>query len=154
MLQRPKNGDRKSINNMKPLSQCGDINRAHLTMPIQSKVHRYKPEEISLDDLAAKAFSILHKKPFVWQLEIALAILCGEDVIIDVGTGSGKTLCFSLPLILNDTDMVLTVSPLTALMIDQESIYISRPPFRLTAENYRQQVPLSQQLLSAQRQWL
>jgi len=154
MLQRPKNGDRKSINNMKPLSQCGDINRAHLTMPIQSKVHRYKPEEISLDDLAAKAFSILHKKLFVWQLEIALAILCGEDVIIYVGTGSGKTLCFSLPLILNDTDMVLTVSPLTALMIDQESIYINRPPFQLTAENYRQQVPLSQQLLSAQRRWL
>ena len=114
---------------MKPLSQCEDINHAHLTMPIQSKVHWYKLEEISLDDLAAKAFSILHKKLFVWQLEIALAILCGEDVIIDVGTGSGKTLCFSLPLILNDTDMVLTVSPLTALMIDQESIYISRPRF-------------------------
>ena len=37
-------------------------------------------------------------------------------------TGSGKTLCFSLPLILNDTDMVLTVSPLTALMIDQVHI--------------------------------
>jgi len=58
-------------------------------------------------------------KPFQWQLEIAAAVLCGEDVIIDVGTGSGKTLCFALPLLLHETDIVLVVSPLTALMIDQ-----------------------------------
>ena len=91
-------------------------------MPVQSKVRQYRKEEINLDDVAARAFTILHMKPFLWQLEIAVAILCGEDVIIDVRTGSGKTLCFSLPLILNDTDMVLTVSPLTALMIDQVHI--------------------------------
>jgi len=92
-----------------------------LTMPIQSKCRRYKPAEVNLDHIAAKVFLILHKKPFLWQLEIAKAVLCGEDVIIDVGTGSGKTLCFSLPLMLHDTDMILTVSPLTALMIDQVS---------------------------------
>ena len=91
-------------------------------MPVQSKVHQYRKEEINLDDVATRAFTILHMKPFLWQLEIAVAILCGEDVIIDVRTGSRKTLCFSLPLILNDTDMVLTVSPLTALMIDQVHI--------------------------------
>ena len=92
-------------------------------MPVQSKVRQYRKEEINLDDVAARAFTILHMKPFLWQLEIAVAILCGEDVIIDVRkAGSRKTLCFSLPLILNNTDMVLTVSPLTALMIDQVHI--------------------------------
>jgi len=42
-------------------------------------------------------------------------------VVLDVGTGSGKTLCFSLPLLLNEKDISITVSPLTALMIDQVS---------------------------------
>lgn len=48
-----------------------------------------------------------------------MSVLCGEDFIVDVGTESGKTLCFSLPLILHDTNIVLTISPLTAFMIDQ-----------------------------------
>ena len=88
-------------------------------MVAPSKVHIYKANEIDLDDLARKALTILHKKPFVWQLEIAEAVLWGEDVIVDVGTGSGNTLCFALPLLKDDTDMVLVVSPLTALMVDQ-----------------------------------
>lgn len=88
-------------------------------MVAASRVRIYKAEEIDLDDLAAKAQAILQKKPFVWQLEITEAILRGEDVIVDVGTGSGKTLCFALPLLKDETDMVLVVSPLTALMVDQ-----------------------------------
>ncbi|KAJ6604921.1 P-loop containing nucleoside triphosphate hydrolase protein [Mycena sp. CBHHK59/15] len=42
-----------------------------------------------------------------------------SDVIIDVGTGCGKTLCFTLPLLLEATDIAMIVSPLSALMIDQ-----------------------------------
>ena len=56
---------------------------------------------------------------FAWQLETGAAVLCGEDVIVDVGTGSGKTLSFSIPLVLHETDVALRVTPLTALMIDQ-----------------------------------
>jgi hypothetical protein len=44
-------------------------------MVAPSKVHIYKANEIDLDDLARKALTILHKKPFVWQLEIAEAVL-------------------------------------------------------------------------------
>ena len=87
-----------------------------------SKLRIYKPGEIDLDVLAARAESILHKKPFAWQLEIADAILQGNDVIVDIGTGSGKTLCFALPLLKDKTDMVLVISPLTALMVDQVRI--------------------------------
>lgn len=96
-------------------------------MPVLSKVQRYKTRDLDLDKLAEKAQQILHKKPFLWQLEVADAILCGEDVIIDVGTGSGKTLCFTLPLLADgaESDIILTVSPLTALMIDQVSYFMS-----------------------------
>jgi len=101
-------------------------------MVAPSKVRIYKANEIDLDDLARKALTILHKKPFAWQLEIAEAVLRGEDVIVDVGTGSGKTLCFALPLLKDDTDMVLVVSPLTALMVDQVKTAINPDWISLT----------------------
>ncbi|KAJ7758193.1 hypothetical protein DFH07DRAFT_1025066 [Mycena maculata] len=105
-------------------------------MPAQSKVQKppakepdppktykplrkYKPEEIDLDVLVKRAHEVLCAKPFRFQLEVAAAILRGEDVIIDVVTGCGKTLCFSLPLLLDADDISMIVSPLSALMIDQ-----------------------------------
>lgn len=88
-------------------------------MPVQSKVKQYTADELDLALISDKAFEKLGKRPFRWQLECALATLSGKDVVLDVGTGSGKTLCFSLPLLLNDRDMALTISPLTALMVDQ-----------------------------------
>ena len=90
-------------------------------MAVLSKVKKYKEAELDLDELARKAQLVLNRKPFLWQLEVADAILCGEDVIVDIGTGSGKTLCFTLPLLADgaEDDIILTVSPLTALMIDQ-----------------------------------
>ncbi|KAG1883825.1 hypothetical protein F4604DRAFT_1513081, partial [Suillus subluteus] len=66
------------------------------------------------------AKEILNCKPFAWQLEAAVAILEGNDVVLDVGTGSGKTICFSLPLLVDETESIaVVVSPLTALTIDQ-----------------------------------
>ncbi|KIM79037.1 hypothetical protein PILCRDRAFT_90341 [Piloderma croceum F 1598] len=62
---------------------------------------------------------VLDQVVYGWQLEIGAAALCRDDVIVDVGTGSGKTLSFSIPLVLNETDIALRVTPLTALMIDQ-----------------------------------
>jgi len=88
-------------------------------MPVQSRVRIYKAGELNPEHLATLSSVILGLKPFEWQLEIAEAVLCGEDVIVNVGTGSGKTLCFTLPLLLHETDVVLVVSPLTALMVDQ-----------------------------------
>ena len=94
-------------------------------MPLLSKVKLYKPETIDLALLAESSAHLLGKKPFQWQLDAAATILKGEDVILDVGTGSGKTLCFSLPLLLDDKDISITISPLTALMIDQVSCLVS-----------------------------
>jgi ATP-dependent helicase YprA (DUF1998 family) len=92
-------------------------------MPIQAKVKQYTAEELDINLISDKAYEKLRKRPFRWQLEAAAAILCGKDVVLDVGTGSGKTLCFSLPLLLNERDVSLTISPLTALMIDQVNIF-------------------------------
>jgi len=95
------------------------------TKPLQKTVRIYKPEEVDHGALSARAKSVLGKVAFSWQLEIGAAVLCGEDVIVDVGTGSGKSLGFSVPLVLHETDIALRVTPLTALMIDQVSPTLS-----------------------------
>jgi len=93
----------------------------NLTQPWQKSVRIYKPEELDLETLSTQTKSVLGKVAFAWQLEIVTAALCGEDVIVDVGTGGGKSLTFSIPLVLHGTDIALRVTPLTALMIDQVS---------------------------------
>ncbi|KAF8804758.1 hypothetical protein BYT27DRAFT_7225346 [Phlegmacium glaucopus] len=40
--------------------------------------------------------------------EATVAILTGNDVVFDVGTGCGKSLCFSLPLLCSQSDISLT----------------------------------------------
>ena len=81
----------------------------------------YKVEEIDLSHLSSLAEAKLGVKPFQFQLEIAAAILWGEDVIADIVTGGGKTLCFILPILLNKEDITIIISPLNALMTDQVS---------------------------------
>lgn len=94
-------------------------------MPILSKVKQYELSEIDLASISLKSQQTFGRRPFQWQLKAAQSILMGKDTILDVGTGSGKTLCFSLPLLLSLHDIGLTISPLTALMIDQVSFQIS-----------------------------
>ena len=81
--------------------------------PLQTSVI-YKPEELDHKHLTTRVKEVLGKVTFAWQIEIGAADLCGEDVIVDVGTGCGKSLLFSTPLLLR-------VTPLTAIMIDQVS---------------------------------
>jgi len=73
---------------------------------------------LDYEALAAHTEAILGHVAFGWQMEIRAAALCGEDVIVDVGTGCGKSLPFSIPLVLHETDVALRVTPFTALMID------------------------------------
>src|ERR1017187_431420 len=54
------------------------------------------------------------------QLEVVLAALKGESVLLVSPTGSGKTLCFQLPALLR-SGTAFIVSPLKALMSDQVS---------------------------------
>jgi ATP-dependent DNA helicase RecQ len=52
------------------------------------------------------------------QAEIIAAVLAGEDVFAVMPTGSGKSLCYQLPAIV-DGGLTVVVSPLIALMRDQ-----------------------------------
>lgn len=52
------------------------------------------------------------------QAEIVQALLDGENVLAVMPTGSGKSLCYQLPAILNE-GLTIVVSPLIALMRDQ-----------------------------------
>ena len=52
------------------------------------------------------------------QAEIVSAVLAGEDVFAVMPTGSGKSMCYQLPAVV-DGGLTIVVSPLIALMRDQ-----------------------------------
>ena len=68
---------------------------ASFEMPIQSKCKQYSPSEVDLEYISDLAFEELGQHPFWWQLEITMAILTENDIVLDVGPGCGKSLCFS-----------------------------------------------------------
>src|SRR5687768_11954838 len=52
------------------------------------------------------------------QADVIEAVLAGQDVIVVMPTGGGKSLCYQLPALLFP-GVTLVVSPLIALMKDQ-----------------------------------
>src|SRR5262245_33449924 len=52
------------------------------------------------------------------QLEVVLAALRGESLLLVSATGSGKSLCFQIPILLN-RGLGIIISPLKALMSQQ-----------------------------------
>lgn len=98
--------------------------------PVQSRVLVHEEEPFSNDiatNLDTLARQLLKTTPYKFQLQAASAILQGQDVILDVATGAGKSPCSTLPLLPSlasedpsgNKDISLVVSPLSALMIDQ-----------------------------------
>lgn len=77
--------------------------------PRHVAVRQYKPHEVDRGLLAQRSVELLGKNPFEWQLDACVSILCGQDVILDVGTGNGKTLVFSLPLPTDPKDINIIV---------------------------------------------
>src|ERR1700761_3048842 len=58
------------------------------------------------------------------QADIIEAVLAGKDVLAVMPTGSGKSLCYQLPAVL-DGGLTIVVSPLIALMRDQVGQMVS-----------------------------
>ena len=61
------------------------------------------------------------KVPRQFQLEAALETVNSRDSIVIAGTGSGKTICIALPILLDPKCISITVSPLKRLQILQVS---------------------------------
>jgi len=59
--------------------------------------------------------------PRVWQLDVTEALLLGLDSIVIAGTGSGKTMPFMMPLLLDEKKKILVLSPLKVLQEEQVS---------------------------------
>ena len=53
-----------------------------------------------------------NKIPWEFQLDALLALLAGQDYLIDTETGSGKTLCMVLPVLLDPALVSIVILPL------------------------------------------
>ncbi|KAJ6586647.1 hypothetical protein B0H10DRAFT_1961666 [Mycena sp. CBHHK59/15] len=87
--------------------------------PLPSKVKIYKPEEVDIAAMVASSRFRLGKTPHEFQKQFFSNVMQGCDVVLDIGTGSGKSLCFDLPVLHNQEDIVLVVSPLSVLILEQ-----------------------------------
>ena len=58
--------------------------------------------------------------PYDWQVDLAEALTLGLDATVIAGTGSGKTLPWAMPLLLeqNHDRICLVISPLNELEAD------------------------------------
>ncbi|KAG1758881.1 hypothetical protein EDD22DRAFT_783319 [Suillus occidentalis] len=52
----------------------------------------------------------------LFQFKALISLLAGRNVILRAATGSGKTLCMVLPLLLSSNKMAITVTPLVKLL--------------------------------------
>jgi DEAD/DEAH box helicase len=66
------------------------------------------------------------KSPYSWQVDVTEALLLGLDCVVIAGTGSGKTMPFGMPLLLDEAKekIVVVISPLNELEAEQVSILI------------------------------
>ena len=71
----------------------------------------YKPGKASKTAMASLARQTFGCEPFGWQI----AVLEGRDV----STGSVKTLAFSLALVMDKEEIIVFISPLSSIMIEQ-----------------------------------
>ncbi|KAJ3501241.1 hypothetical protein NLJ89_g9430 [Agrocybe chaxingu] len=87
---------------------------------------RQKAAETSGCDSAATRISLTEvtrrrsgDNPYEWQLDMSEAVLLGLDTIVIAGTGSGKTLPFVMPSMLDKKKKAIVISPLKTLEEDQ-----------------------------------
>ena len=77
------------------------------------------PELPSAAEICLKTQEVFGKTPCLFQIELCLAQLQGhhvrQDIISIAPTGSGKTLCFLMPLLFNNNKITIIVTALNLL---------------------------------------
>ncbi|KAJ7304699.1 hypothetical protein DFH08DRAFT_638747, partial [Mycena albidolilacea] len=56
-----------------------------------------------------------------WQIDMGEALLLGLDCSLIAGTGASKTMPFVMPLFVESDKIIIIISPLNALEVDQAS---------------------------------
>jgi ATP-dependent helicase YprA (DUF1998 family) len=72
--------------------------------------------------IASRAEEVLGIKPWDFQIKTAESVCDQQDTIAIAPTGSGKSVSFKLPFLActnPDTAMVIIITPLKALQVDQ-----------------------------------
>ena len=83
----------------------------------------YSSERTREDLVTAFKKALNGLEPYLWQLDVTEALLLGLDCVVIAGTGSGKTMPFAMPLLVDKSKkkMVIVISPLNDLEEDQVS---------------------------------
>jgi len=86
-----------------------------------SKKSRFDSESVRrrLGDTFRERFG---SAPHDWQVDVSEALILGLDTVVVAGTGSGKTMPFMMPLLLDPKKKVLIISPLKLLQADQARV--------------------------------
>lgn len=61
-----------------------------------------------------------------WQLDVSEAILLGLDSVVIAGAGAGKTVPFTMLLLLDKDKKIIIISPLKVLQVDQVRRFMYR----------------------------
>lgn len=64
--------------------------------------------------------------PYDWQIDVSEALLLGMDCTVIAGTGAGKSMPFVMPLFVETNKVIIIISPLNALEMDQVIISMTR----------------------------
>ena len=95
------------------LRKTSCCNSRQLNVPnlLTKTMRYYKPGKLNKTAMASLARQTFGCEPFGWQI----AVLEGRDV----STGSVKTLAFSLVLVMDKEEIIVFISLLSSLMIEQ-----------------------------------
>ena len=95
------------------------------TAAVQAQGYNSKATRQAINDQFKRVFD--GKDAFKWQLDTTEALLLGLDCVVIAGTGAGKTMPFAMPLLIEGTNskMILIISPLNALQLEQVNSMLS-----------------------------
>lgn len=104
----------------------------------------------NLDDIHRRVLETFKNRPCRWQCLVAQSILTQRDVIINVGTGMGKTLSFFIPILFQNKGIHIIITPLNVLG-KQNADYLNNAGISAiaissetaTPANFQVQCPLS-----------